>query len=153
MSKSGLLWSKRGGNVFIGEYQCKLDSKGRITLPSKFREMLESFYLLRGTDNSISLYPIEVFEKMVKGVKESNLSNMKKARLGRILFSTATQLECDGQGRINIPNQLLDYACIKKEVVVTGNNEIIEIWDKDKWNIAIQEAIEDFSEINEELNF
>lgn len=138
--------------MFIGEYSHNLDAKGRIIIPSKFREELQdTFILTRGLDGCLTIYSNEQWAAIFK--KLSKLPSTKKAARQYIHMLTSRACECtvDKMGRIQIPSFLAEKVNIKKECVVVGVNDHIEIWDKATWNTYYDEASESYEEIAEEL--
>lgn len=138
--------------MFMGEYRHSLDSKGRIIIPSKFREELkEDFVVTRGLDGCLTIYTqeqwLQVFEQLKK------LPNTKRETRLYIHMLTAKATVCnpDNQGRILIPVPLLEEASIEKECVVVGVADHVEIWAKDKWENYYKEAEESFEDIAEAL--
>lgn len=138
--------------MFMGEYRHSLDSKGRIIIPSKFREELkEDFVVTRGLDGCLTIYTqeqwLQVFEQLKK------LPNTKRETRLYIHMLTAKATVCnpDNQGRILIPAPLLEEASIEKECVVVGVADHVEIWAKDKWESYYKEAEESFEDIAEAL--
>ncbi len=139
--------------MFIGEYQHNLDAKGRIIIPSRFRDELNaSFILTRGLDGCLTIYSLEQWEKMF--VEINKLPTTKKAarQYVRMLTSTATECVLDNQGRIQIPSFLSKPVNIQKECVVIGANDHIEIWDKATWDNYYLEASENFEDVAENLS-
>ena len=139
--------------MFIGEYAHNLDNKGRIIIPSKFRDELHnSFILTRGLDNCLTIYSLEQWQKIVEEINK--LPNTKKAtrQYIRILTSKASECVLDNQGRIQIPTYLSKDVNITKECVVVGVNDHIEIWDKDTWEAYFKEASDNFEEVAENLS-
>lgn len=139
--------------MFIGEYQHNLDAKGRIIIPSKFRDELNAtFFLTRGLDGCLTIYSNEQWEKMF--VEVNKLPTTKKAarQYVRMLTSTATECSLDNQGRIQIPQFLSQPVNITKECVVIGANDHIEIWDKATWNSYYEDASNSFEEVAENLS-
>lgn len=137
--------------MFMGEYNHTIDEKGRITIPSKIREQLgEEFIITRGMDKCLFIYPKKEWEKVIDKYKE--LPNTKDARnFMRFFLSGATLSEFDKQGRINIANPLISYAALKKECVIIGVNERLEIWNKEAWNNFLEQNEESFSDIADKL--
>lgn len=140
--------------MFMGEFNCKIDSKGRITLPSKFREQLDgtTFVITRGLDNCIDLFPINRWNEKMKMLENIKTTDKNQRIYARFIVSAATELECDSQGRINIPISLKTYSKIEKNVVVAGSNDKIEIWSKDVWDTFMLESIENIDDIVKDLN-
>ncbi|MGM0508506.1 MAG: division/cell wall cluster transcriptional repressor MraZ [Fusobacteriota bacterium] len=139
--------------MFMGEYNHKVDSKGRVMLPAKFREKLEEgeFVLTRGLDNCLFLYPMDEWADLENKIKELPLTKKDVRSFVRFLFSGALDGSLDKQGRLKLPNNLFEYAKIKKEVVITGALNRIEIWSKDKWEDYIENAENTFEDIAENL--
>lgn len=119
--------------MFMGEYNHTIDAKGRIIVPSKFREALgEHFVVTLGLDGCLFVYPNEEWEHFVTGLK--NLPGNKEARqLQRYFMAGAADCEVDKQGRILIPNNLREQAGLDKDIVFVGVLSKIEIWSKERW--------------------
>ena len=151
MVASGKKWGKVGDIMFMGEYNHTIDSKGRLIIPSKLRDLLgEKFILTRGLDNCLFIYPKDEWENVIN--KYRSLPNTKDARnYMRFLLSGATEMDVDKQGRINISNPLINYANLKKDCVIIGVNERLEIWDKESWDNFILENEANISEIADKL--
>lgn len=139
--------------VFSGEFNCKIDNKGRITLPSKLREHLEgtTFVITRGLDKCIDLYPMEQWNEKTKLLATLKTTNKNHRAYMHFILSAATELEFDAQGRINIPQSLKSHATLVKDVVVIGNMNKIEIWSKDVWDEYIKVSIDKMGEITEDI--
>lgn len=138
--------------MFMGEYQHSVDAKGRLIIPSKFREGVgSSFVITRGLDNCIFGYPMDEWRKLEEKLKQLPMTKKDARAFARFFFSGATEVELDKQGRINIPANLASYAKIEKECVVLGVSSKIEIWAKDLWEDYFNEAEESFNEIAENL--
>lgn len=138
--------------MFIGEYYHNLDAKGRIIVPSKFRDELHnSFILTRGLDGCLTIYSLEQWEKIF--IEINKLPSTKKAtrQYVRVLTSNACECVLDNQGRILIPSNLSAPVGIKKECVIIGANDHIEIWDKEVWNSYFDDASNSFEEVAENL--
>ena len=138
--------------MFIGEYHHTIDEKGRIIIPAKFRESLGKYFIItRGIENCLFVYPIDSWNKICD--KLSTLPFTKKdARIfTRFFLSAATVCEFDKQGRINIVDSLIEYAEIKKECVIIGVNDRLEIWALDKFNNLMEENFEKLDKISENL--
>lgn len=145
MAKSGV------DNMFMGEFYGRLDEKGRITLPSKLREDLGSkFIITRGLDGCIFVYPKDEWKNVIEKYKE--LPNTKETRtFMRAFLSCAIETDFDKQGRINIALPLINWANIKKDAVIIGVNERLEIWSKEVWEEYLNCNKENFSDIADKL--
>ena len=121
--------------MFMGEYSHSIDEKGRLIIPSKFRfELGETFVLTRGLDGCLCVYPQSEWNILEEKLRNLPLTNKNARKITRFLVSGAATCELDKQGRILVPTALREYAGLEKDVVVTGNLERIEIWDKAKWS-------------------
>lgn len=138
--------------MFIGEYQHAVDSKNRIIIPSKFREELgDKFVLTKGLDGCLYAYTISEWGILEEKLKKLPLTSKDARAFVRFFFSGANEIEVDKQGRALIPQNLLEYANINKEIVSIGVSTRIEIWSKDKWNEYNNSNI-DFDEIAEKMS-
>ncbi len=120
--------------ILTGTYYHNLDAKGRMSFPTKLREILgDTFIVTRGTDKRcLTVYSIEGWEKLSEKVSE--LPESKGAAVKRWLFSGAAELVPDKQGRVLIPAELRKFASLEKEAVVIGADDKAEIWSKDSWD-------------------
>ncbi|MFV0498771.1 MAG: division/cell wall cluster transcriptional repressor MraZ [Bacilli bacterium] len=138
--------------MFIGEYNHNIDAKGRLIVPSRFRDILrEEFIITRGLDKCLFVYPVNEWEKLVNIIKALPFTKKKNRDFQRFFLSGATLCEIDKQGRVNISTSLINYAKLDKECVIVGVNERIEIWSKDEWNCFIDNNIDDLSDIAEDI--
>ena len=120
--------------MFLGEYDYKLDEKGRVPVPPKFRaELKDGVILVPSPEKCIFAYTPLEWKKLSESLNSGTLASNKMRKLNRALFSTAFRLNFDGQGRIALPPPLRQYAGIGEDVVITGANTYLEIWDKTMW--------------------
>lgn len=139
--------------MFIGEYQHNLDAKGRIIVPSKFRDELHTtFILARGLDDCLAIYSLNQWEKMFEEINKLPTTKRDARKYVRMITSTATECSLDNQGRIQIPTFLSSPVNITKECIVIGANDHIEIWDKNTWDAYYNEASDSFEEVAENLS-
>ena len=152
MVHSGYMWGKVGENMLLmGEYHHTIDEKGRITIPSKVRyELGESFVVTRGLDHCLYVYPKQEWENII--TKYQKLPNTKDARnFMRFFLYGATTCEFDKQGRINIQSSLIHYAELKKECIIVGVSDHLEIWSQELWQQLLDENEENFSSMADSL--
>ncbi len=151
MVVSGKKWFKVGEIMFMGEYKHSIDDKGRITIPSKLRyELGEDFIITKGLDGCLFIYPKNEFNEIT--LKYKNLPNTKEARnYLRFFLSGALVCEVDKQGRVNLNQSLIEYAGLKKECVIIGVNERLEIWDKHRWDEFLLNNEDSISDIADSL--
>lgn len=120
--------------MFFGEFDYKIDEKGRIPLPPRFRGALkDGVALTPGAERCITVYPISEWRKLAATLTTGTLTQSKLRRLNRAMFATAFTAAIDGQGRIALPAPLREHAEIVDEVVVAGENTYLEIWNKILW--------------------
>ena len=135
--------------MFIGEYNHTIDVKGRLIVPTKFREQLgEAFYITKGNDGCLAIYTNEAWETFVSKL-QTMPANKRIRDYVRAVAGSAVSVEADKQGRILIPGTLREYAGLDKDVVLAGVIDKIEIWDKKSW--AEQNSIDNIDDIAEEM--
>ncbi|KAA0548034.1 division/cell wall cluster transcriptional repressor MraZ [Bacillus sp. BGMRC 2118] len=138
--------------MFMGEYHHNIDTKGRIIVPSKFRDDLgTTFIVTRGLDKCLFGYPLDEWKILEEKLKALPLTKKDARSFTRFFFAGAIECEVDKQGRINISAPLLQYAGLEKECVVIGVSNRIEIWSKDSWEGFFSDSEESFAEIAENL--
>ncbi|MDO9334717.1 MAG: division/cell wall cluster transcriptional repressor MraZ [Dehalococcoidales bacterium] len=127
--------------MFLGEYNYKIDEKGRIPLPPKFRaEFRDGIVLATGAENCILVYSPAQWKILAENLTTGPVLSSKMRKLNRALFATAFHLNLDGQGRIALPMPLRQYAGITSDVVIAGANIYLEIWDKQAWELEKAES-------------
>lgn len=142
---------------FIGEYDCKIDDKGRFMLPSGIKKQLdpsdhESFVINRGFEKQLNLYTAKEWEKLMSKITSRvNGFTEKGRRLLRQFRNGAIPVTLDSSGRILLPQNLSSYASITKDLVVVGAFDRIELWDKKKYEQEMKDGLADFSALAEEL--
>lgn len=136
----------------MGEYKHNLDTKGRIIMPSKFRELLDGqFVITRGLDRCLFAYTEEEWSRIEEKLKTLPLTKKDARKFTRLFFSGAAFVEIDKQGRINIPQNLREYAGLTKDCTVIGVSSRIEIWDSAAWEDFYTESEDNFEDIAEDL--
>jgi MraZ protein len=129
--------------MFLGEHQHSLDVKGRVILPSRFRERLSSGLVFTPSqDRCIDVYPLTAFERRVEELRSLPREDQRARTYLRVFLAGAHEDKPDAQGRVTIPPRLRAYAGLDKELVVNGADEKVEIWDRDAWE-AYRAAAED----------
>ncbi len=138
--------------MLLGEYKHNVDAKGRLIIPSKFREDLgERFIVTRGLDGCLFGYPMAEWTTLESKLKQLPLAKKESRAFTRFLYSAATECSLDKQGRINLPNPLINHASLEKACYVIGVSDRIEIWSEERWDAFSQAANESFEEIAEEM--
>lgn len=144
-------------NSLIGTYECKVDVKGRLMLPSSIKKqllpILENGFVLRRSvfQECLELYPMEEWQLLMQKMNKLNRFKKKNNDFIRRFSAGAKMVEVDANGRLLIPKDLTVFASITKEVVVSSSINIIEIWDKDKYEQAISDTAGDFADLAEEV--
>jgi MraZ protein len=142
--------------MFYGEYFHSIDRKGRIILPAKFREtakghFIEKFFVTRGLDSCLFMFSEEEWRSQEAKFKSVSFTKQQARTFNRLYFSGAVEVNFDSQGRILIPQYLKDFAQIKRDVVIVGVSNRIEIWAKNKWEDFYGSSRPSFEEIAEKL--
>jgi len=138
--------------MILGEYKHNLDSKGRLAIPSKFREKLSAGAIItRGLDNCLFVFANKEWEVLAEKLMALPLSQANSRAFVRLMLAGASDVFLDSQGRILIPDYLRNYAGLKKEAVVAGLYNRMEIWDKDSWERYKQKTESASEEIAEKL--
>jgi MraZ protein len=141
----------------IGTYECKADAKGRVMVSSALKKQMqpilqEGFVLKRAVfTNCLELYPMKEWNIMMERINKLNKFKKKNNDFIRRFTAGVKLVELDATGRIQIPKDLCDFAGIEKQVVMSSSANIIEIWDKEKYEKAIDDAADDFADLAEEV--
>lgn len=138
--------------MFLGTYEPKLDDKGRVILPARFREDMEGgIVLTRGQEHCIYAFPAQEFEQMTVELRRAPLSSKQARDYIRVLLSGAYKEVPDKQGRITLPPDLRKYAGLDRELTVIGAGSRAEIWNSQAWNdyLSVQEDV--FSQTKNEI--
>jgi len=147
-----ILEAKEVREMFLGTHAPRLDDKGRLVLPAKFREALApGLVLTKGQERSIVVWPAAEFAAYAERLNEASRSDAKVRAYLRVLFSGAFDDQPDKQGRINIPPALREYAGLDRDVIVVGNNSTVEIWDAGAWESYLGSQEDGFSGLSEEV--
>ncbi|MBL7793029.1 MAG: division/cell wall cluster transcriptional repressor MraZ [Saprospiraceae bacterium] len=140
----------------LGEYECKLDPKGRLRLPSGLIARLgeakqQRFVINRGFEKCLMLYPEAIWQSISLEVNQLNIYNKKNRDFVRYFYRGAQELEMDGADRILIPKRLLEYAGIDKDIILSAYNGRIEIWSQEEYDRLLAEEPSDFSDLAEDV--
>lgn len=136
--------------MFMGEYSHTIDAKGRLIVPSKFRELLgNEFVVTKGLDGCLFVYPNEEWNSIEEKFRNIPLTTKDARKFSRFFFAGAAVCEVDKQGRILLPQVLRDFADLQKDIVLVGVLSRIEIWSKERWQDA--NTYDDMDEIAEHM--
>ncbi|PSO47864.1 MAG: cell division/cell wall cluster transcriptional repressor MraZ [Actinobacteria bacterium QS_8_72_14] len=138
--------------MFVGEYQHTLDSKGRLILPSAFREPLEKGLVITvSQDRCLKVHPRAEWQRVLEGLRELRSTDEQQRKFLRVMTSQAHLDELDKQGRITIPGRLREYALLQRDVAVVGADSAIELWDAERWASYRDESMSEFAAIDTPL--
>lgn len=138
--------------MFFGEYSHKIDDKGRLAIPVKFRSQLgKGAVVTRGLDSSLFLFPKEEWDKLAERLARLPLGKSGSRALSRLMLAGAMEAELDKQGRIVLPDYLRTYASMEKEVVVAGLYDRVELWDAKRWSAYKKATEREAGDIAEQL--
>lgn len=152
MVDSGILWKKVGDKMLLGEYHHNIDDKGRLVIPTKYREELgDEFIITRGIERCLYIYSKVEWEKLVAKLNTLPFTKKDARTFMRSFFSGATVCEFDKSGRINITSPLVSYAGLTKECVIIGVNDRLEIWSEEAFNKFMDDNSEQLEDIAEHL--
>jgi len=138
--------------VFIGEFRHTVDEKGRLIMPSKFRDGLnDRFVATRGLDNCLFVYPLSEWASLEEKLKTLPFTRAETRAFTRLFLAGASECEIDKQGRFVVPVPLREYAGLEKDVVIIGVSSRIEIWSQAGWDEYMKGAGEKYEEFAENL--
>ena len=141
---------------FLGEFECKLDPKGRVMLPAGLKKQLspeaqDRFVINRGFEKCLVLYPLNEWKVISEEVNQLNLYAKKNREFARYFFRGATELSMDTTNRLLLPKPLLDYASIEKDLVLFAYSNRIEVWSKANYESLLNDEPDDFASLAEEV--
>lgn len=151
------LKQQRGKMTYLlGEFDCKVDTKGRFMLPSGLKKQLsegdqERFVINRGFEKNLTLYPLSEWQKISHEVNGLNLYNKKNREFVRYFFRGASEIVLDAANRLLLPKSLLDYSGISNEIVLFAYGQRIEIWAREVYESMMGSEPEDFSSLAEDV--
>lgn len=138
--------------IFTGEYHHLIDLKRRLAIPAKFRKNFgNKAVVTKGLDGCLFIYPTPVWEKLAEKLGNLPLGEKKMRQFVRLMLSGALETEVDKQGRVLIPNFLNDFADLKKNAVITGLYDRLEVWSPERWEKSKVQAEREKDDVAEEL--
>jgi len=138
--------------MLLGTHAPRLDDKGRLVLPAKFRDDLnDGLVMTKGQDRCVVVWPAAEFAKYADRLSEASRSNSQVRAYLRVLFSGAFDQQPDKQGRVSIPQPLRDYASLDRDVTIAGNGTTAEIWDVPAWESYLSDQEAGFADLGEEV--
>ncbi len=138
--------------MFLGTHTPRLDDKGRLALPARFRPDLEGgLVICKGQERCLSVFPTDEFTRFTAALGAAPVTDRRVRDYSRMLFASASRETPDGQGRVTIPVGLREYAALQKDCVVIGANSRIEVWNAEAWQSYLEESEQAFADIAEEV--
>ena len=138
--------------MFLGTHTPRLDDKGRLALPARFRPELEGgLVICKGQDRCLYVFSVPEFGRFTEALRSAPITDAKVRTYGRHLFAGASHEAADSQGRVTIPPHLRDYAGLTKDCVVIGANTRLEIWDAANWQQFMNDTEQDYADVAEEV--
>ncbi|HSY15517.1 MAG TPA: division/cell wall cluster transcriptional repressor MraZ [Jatrophihabitantaceae bacterium] len=137
--------------MFLGTHTPRLDDKGRLALPARFRPELEGgLVLTKGQERCLFVFPLTEFDRMTESMS-GPVTDKRLRNYSRVFFASASQEVPDGQGRVTIPLALRQYAGLEKDCVVIGANTRVEVWDAAAWQEYLDQTEQDFADAEEAI--
>jgi MraZ protein len=138
--------------VFLGTHTPRLDDKGRLFLPAKYRdELAGGLVITKGQERCLYVFPLPEFTRIAGELRTGAVSNKAVRDYSRVFFASASDESPDKQGRITIPPALREYAALQRDCAVVGANSRLEIWDADAWQNYLSQQEDAFSDASEEV--
>lgn len=138
--------------MFLGTHTPRLDDKGRLALPAKFRSDLEEgLVITKGQERCLFVFPLGEFNRVTELLRTAPVTDRRVRDYSRVFFASASHEIPDGQGRITVPQQLRQYAGLTKDCVVIGANTRVEVWDAEAWQTYLDGTEQNFADAQEEV--
>ena len=138
--------------MFLGTHSPRLDDKGRLFLPAKFRdELAEGVVITKGQERCLYVFPMAEFRRVTEAMSQAPVTQKTVRDYSRVFFASASDEVPDKQGRITVPPALRDYAGLSKDCVVIGANTRVEVWDAAAWEAYLADREQAFSDLEEEV--
>jgi MraZ protein len=140
------------GPVFLGTHSPRLDDKGRLFLPAKYREELSGgLVITKGQERCLYVFPMAEFQRITEALSTAPVTAKAVRAYSRVFFASASDELPDKQGRITIPPALRTYAGLERDCTVIGANTRLEIWDSQAWESYLEQEEQEFSDLSEEV--
>jgi MraZ protein len=140
------------GPVFLGTHSPRMDDKGRLFLPAKYREELSGgLVITKGQERCLYVFPVEEFQRITAALREAPVTAKAVRDYSRVFFASASDEVPDKQGRLTVPPALRTYAGLNRDCVVIGANTRLEIWDAGAWETYLSGQEQQFADLSEEV--
>ena len=138
--------------MFIGRYYYTLEAQGRVSLPKAFRNQAEAWVVTRGLDGGLLIFKEEDFTKQLAELSERTFTRKVHRDFIRLLTNDAAELQPDGNGRVHLPEYLIEFAGLQKEVVIVGSYQYLEVWDRDRYHTYLETLEKDPAHLAEKVS-
>jgi len=139
--------------MFIGQYEHSVDEKGRVAIPSKFRNTFkDGAVVTKGLDGCLFIFAKERWHKMAKSIGELPYTKSSARVFARLVLASAVEVEFDNQGRILVAGYLREYASLKKQAVIAGLYDRVEVWSKESWKKEMSKIDKEAGKVVEDLS-
>lgn len=139
--------------MFLGEHRHTLDAKGRVILPSVFREQLQQGLVMTAwLDRCLTVHPLEGWERVIANLRNLRSTDRRERQFVRMMTSSAHQDALDRQGRVTIPARLREYAALGRDVTVVGADDRLELWDSTRWEEYRDQGMADFADTEQSFD-
>lgn len=136
--------------MFLGTHTPRLDDKGRLALPARFRaELADGLVITKGQERCLFVFPMEEFRRVTTALRSAPFTARSARDYSRVFFASASQESPDAQGRITVPPTLRDYAGLTKDCVVIGADTRVEVWDAESWQRYLDEREQNYADAEE----
>jgi MraZ protein len=140
------------GPVFLGTHLPRLDDKGRLFLPAKFRdELAEGLVITKGQERCLYVFPLDEWTRITEGLRTAPVTGKAVRDYSRVLFASASHEVPDKQGRITVPTPLREYAGLSRDCVVIGANTRVEVWDSGAWESYLENVEQGYADMADEV--
>ena len=148
------MWAKVGKIMFMGNYNYNLDDKGRISIPTAFRdEFRDKLVCVQGFEDCIYLFTLDEWQKLAEKIGSLAITKSVNRKFARLFMSNAFSVNIDSKGRINLESVLIEHAHLEKECVFLGASNHVELWNKETWKQYKIDSKDDYSFMAEEVEF
>jgi len=137
--------------MLIGKYYHSLEEKGRISLPRKFRDQADEWVVTRGLDGCLFIFKKDKFEAELSQLAERTFTKKANRDLTRLMANDASAVKTDDNGRVHLPEYLIEFARLVKDLVIVGSGSRIEVWDRDSYHAYLNQLEADAEDIAEKI--
>ncbi len=138
--------------MFIGRYYHHLEDKGRISLPKTFREQVTEWIVTRGLDGGLFVFPKAEYQQQLQQIATSTFTKQSHRDFVRLMTNEAREIQADSQGRVQLPEYLIEFAHLEKQVVIVGSYSWIEVWDQERYHQYLEQLEPRAESIAEAMN-